>query len=187
MCSTRVPRGALRDRPPSARHWTRSPQYIERLPPQRLGGGRHHAAVGSRAERFAAPVADPAAGARYDGNDGHEVVRLQVRFDHQLAEPAGKHAVEVTVAAKAAQRSARAERIKTRPLRRVERVRAGGIENRLPERAAVSGPRGLTVEERRTPIGADPALTDHRCLDHAEHRAVPLLERNQRAEQWIAA
>ncbi len=53
---------------------------------------------------FAVPVADPAAGALHDRNDGHEVVRFQLHLDHQIAVTPGEHAVEVAVPAVAAQR-----------------------------------------------------------------------------------
>src|SRR5215831_1247901 len=153
----RVPPRGLRYRPHSAPRGRLS-QYIERLLPQCFGGSQHHAAIGGRGEWCALPVADSAAGAGHDRDDRHEIVRFEFRLDDEITVTAGEHAIEITVAAEAAQRGARAERLKSRPLRRVERLRGGGTEYRLPERATVAGSRRLAVEKRATPLGADPAL-----------------------------
>ena len=110
---------------------------------------------------------------------------FQLHLDDQVTVTAGEHTVEVTVPAEATQRGARAQGFEAAPFPGVEGLRRGGVDDGLLGLAAGAGPDLPAVEESGTTLATDPALGERRCLDHAEHRAAALQQRDQRSEQRI--
>ena len=135
-------------------------------------------------ERLACPVAHRAPGAFDHRDQRGEIVQLEARFADHVEVPARQHGIVVAVAAHdhplvVGRLGERHEHV---AFLVAEVVRAGGGERGVRQIGARPSQGRLAVHHGRLPGHAEPALAEHRLVDHSKHREALDHERDQRAE-----